>query len=1338
MKNFTYLFLAGLFSIVTLCADAQISHNPGQPKPIRQTGVTPPRSCPTFEMMEKAFQADPAARMRYARTQQLLDQQTQQNRINPNAQFRVQAIINVPVVVHVLLPAAQQALVTDAIIQSQIDTLNFYYGGSPLNSDSLRVYEPFRTTYGRSEIRFCMAQRTPANLPTGGITRTVTSTIYDGSNTPGNAIVWDPTKYLNIWVVNAGNSGLLGYSYTPGTWGPSDPHQGFVNDYRAFGSGPGTSAGGYHYNEYNLGKTAVHEIGHYFNLAHTWGPVNDPPGNPGCNLSDGCADTPPTNGAFFGCPSAVPVTNSCTPAAPGIMWQNHMDYADDRCMVLFTKDQCARMTTAVTTAPDRIGLTTSNGCVAPPPAAGNDAGISAITTPATGSSISCSSVTPVVTIQNFGSNTLTSATINVRLNGTVVGTQPWTGSLAQGETANVTLATVNVPLGANTLKIHTTGPNGLGDAVAANDTSISAFTRIGFSALPLLNTFETSFLPTGWASNNPDGDGLSWFRFNPTGGAAGGSVWAAVIDNYDFELRGTVDDIVTPVVNTSTGLFAYDSLLITFDLAHKNFPLTGFEDSLKVLISTNCGATWTTVYSKGDPELSTAGTEVNLYNPPGAGDWKKQRISIGNNVFSAGQLQVAIRNVNGFGNVTWIDNINVARKPRKDMLTSAIVRPNLTECTPPFAPSITVRNNGDEAVTAFKTGYILNGGAPVLQTHNIPLAPGASTTVTFPALNAPAGTHTIKMFVTDQLSAQPGPDVVPSNDTMTRSFFVPAGTFTSVTEGFEGTAFPPANWFRINPDNAITWQRTTPGKSSNFSAYVDNYNYATGVYLYDYLQASPVNTAGADSLIITFDVAHKIYEDIFGESVDNLSVLISRNCANTFSSVYSKTGSTLATAGSNGDALYENPAQSDWRRERISIDLVTNPANSVMAQFRNGDAYGNSIFIDNINIAPVFKRDVEVLSISPDLACATAAYAPVARVHNRGTETVTGFTIAYTIGTGTPVIQNVTGITLAPNGFTNVTLTAGTLAAGLNNIKVYTSDPVTASGTGDLLKINDTLAKAVYATAAVPAPLTETFEGNFLPAGWAVTNADGLTTWQKSSTGLNSSGSAFLRNYGYFGNGQRDQLFTPVFTVTGVDSMKLTFDLSAATRDYPGSTNIGMDTLEVLVTKDCGNTYTSVYKKWGIALQTINDPNTPVPVEYTPSAYYLWRKETIDLSSFAPDGPIQVVFRNTTNNQNNVYIDNVNFTTKTFPARLAEGVIATPNPFTEQFNIWYMQPPADLRYVTVYNAAGKLVWNKAFGSGSTSNVINIDLTGKSAGVYIVNLGYGDKSKDTQIRIMKAN
>lgn len=1319
MKNFTYLLVAGLFSLIAMSANAQPARfNADQQRPPAVVN-SPQRWCPTFELMEAAFQADPNARLRYSRTQQMLNETEQQNRENPQA--RVQAIITVPVVVHVLLPAAQQALVTDAIIQNQLDTLNFFYGGSPFNLDSLRVYEPFRTTYGRSEIRFCLAQRTPSDLPTNGITRTETSTIFNGSNTPGNTIVWDPTKYLNIWVVNGGNSGLLGYSYTPGTWAPNDPHQGFVNDYRAFGSGPGVSSGGYHFNEYNGGKTAVHEIGHYFNLAHTWGPNNS--GNPTCTLSDFCADTPPTDGPFFGCPDPgdIPLTNACSPAAPGIMWQNHMDYADDRCMILFTKDQATRMMTAITTAPDRIGLTTSNGCVPPPAAGGDDSRITAIINPAQGSTTACSPITPMVTIQNLGTNPLTSATINVRLDAGLV-TQSWTGNLLQGQTANVTLNALAIPTnGSHTLKVHTTLPNGQTDATPDNDTTTVTFTKIAPAALPTSHDFESIFTPTGWSVSNPDG-ATTWGWYGPGNNSSAGTA----MDNYTYNAPGENDDYKTTIIST-TGLLANDSILVQWDLAHKNFP--GQNDKLQVLVSNNCGASFTTVWEKAGATLATAGSTTGYYTTPAGSDWIRQRASIGQNLFGGGQIQVVFRNVNDFGNVVWLDNINISLKPRKDMQVTAINRPNNTECAPPFAPSITVRNNGGELVTGFKVGYILNGGTPVYQTHNIPLTTGQTATVSFPNLNAAAGSNTIKMFVTDPITASPGPDGTPANDTLVRVFSVPT-TVASVIEGFEGAQFIPANWTLRNPNNNLTWAKAPVGKASASSAIMDNWSTNITGQL-DIMEAPPVNTANAESVSISFDVAHKNYPG----AADRLRVLVSKDCGVTFTAVYSKSGPTLSTGGSMEDD-FRNPTQSEWRTESINLDNTYTGGNLIV-QFENRSDWGNNIFVDNINIIPGFKRDIQVVNVTPDVLCA-GDYSPVATIRNNGTEAVTAFDVTYRVGTGTPVTTNVTGVNLAPGASMNVPLTAGTLGAGLSNIRVYSSAPVTVSGTGDQYLLNDSLSKTATVAGLVDAPIVEAFEGTFLPTGWALANADGQMTWAKAGLGKNSSGSAFLRNFAYYANGQVDALYSPVASYNGADSVILSFDLSATTRTYPGTTTTAMDTLEVLVTRDCGNTFTSVYKKWGAALQTINNSNYPQSTEFSPVSQHLWRTETIDLSSFAPDGPLQVVFRNTSNNQNNVYIDNVNLRTRTLPARLrADGVIVTPNPFTEQFNLWFVEAPTDLRYITVYNSAGQLIWNKTY-NGSNTNVIGINLSGKSAGVYVVNVGYDNEGKNTQLRIVKSN
>lgn len=87
---------------------------------------------------------------------------------------------------------------------------------------------------------------------------------------------------------------------------------------------------------YGLGRTLVHETGHYFGLYHVWS--NDP----FCEEDDGVEDTPKQMHQHTGCPTH-PQT-SCTESD---MFMNFMDYVDDPCMVMFTAGQKEKIWTNI-------------------------------------------------------------------------------------------------------------------------------------------------------------------------------------------------------------------------------------------------------------------------------------------------------------------------------------------------------------------------------------------------------------------------------------------------------------------------------------------------------------------------------------------------------------------------------------------------------------------------------------------------------------------------------------------------------------------------------------------------------------------------------------------------------------------------------------------------------------------------------------------------------------------------------------------------------------------------------------------------------------------------------
>ncbi len=76
-------------------------------------------------------------------------------------------------------------------------------------------------------------------------------------------------------------------------------------------------------------------------------------------------------------------------------------------------------------------------------------------------------------LTNFGTETLTSVTIQYQLNGGTTQTQNWTGNLASGNSTIVNLNLSGLTTGANTLNVNTLNPNGVADEIPSND----AFSR---------------------------------------------------------------------------------------------------------------------------------------------------------------------------------------------------------------------------------------------------------------------------------------------------------------------------------------------------------------------------------------------------------------------------------------------------------------------------------------------------------------------------------------------------------------------------------------------------------------------------------------------------------------------------------------------------------------------------------------------------------------------------------------------------------------------------------------------------------------------------------------------
>ncbi|WP_020567287.1 M43 family zinc metalloprotease [Neolewinella persica] len=257
-----------------------------------------------------------------------------------------------PIVFHIVHENGSENI-PDTDVQRSVDFLN----QALANTD---YYDP--STGANTQIQVCLAQRTPDNLATNGITRTTSP--LTNLNTQDDLMLkdlsrWAPRDYINVWVVKEvsglglGNS-LAGYAYYPGAHGGRV--DGIVMEARWLAR-----------DEAAVG-VLIHELGHYLGLRHTFdgGCTNDD-----CTINgDRVCDTPPDQSTV-----AVPCggsANSCdTDTDSGFatdqddMHINYMDYGFFRCYSAFTAGQRDRMHFFLDGI--RRSLTESKGCLSPCP-----------------------------------------------------------------------------------------------------------------------------------------------------------------------------------------------------------------------------------------------------------------------------------------------------------------------------------------------------------------------------------------------------------------------------------------------------------------------------------------------------------------------------------------------------------------------------------------------------------------------------------------------------------------------------------------------------------------------------------------------------------------------------------------------------------------------------------------------------------------------------------------------------------------------------------------------------------------------------------------------------------
>ena len=213
-------------------------------------------------------------------------------------------------------------------------------------------------------------------------------------------------------------------------------------------------------------------------------------------------------------------------------------------------------------------------------------------------------------------------------------------------------------------------------------------------------------------------------------------------------------------------------------------------------------------------------------------------------------------------------------------------------------------------------------------------------------------------------------DENPNNNTDILTFYAATDAEQlDYAEPFDVNGLPPAGWNIINPDNDDTWQERSNVTGSDgaptVTGYIDNFSY-NGQGDEDVLETLYIDLTYATSAQLDFDLAKAQYSTTF---TDAFRVDVSIDCGATFTQIYYKEGLDLSTVSGYITTLWTPNSASDWRTE--TVDLAPYLGENVQFRFVNINGYGNSTFIDNINVSGVLgvaKEELNGIKMYPNPA----------------------------------------------------------------------------------------------------------------------------------------------------------------------------------------------------------------------------------------------------------------------------------------------------------------------------------------------------------------------------------
>jgi hypothetical protein len=594
--------------------------------------------CGATEVQNKWFAEHPELKARFDRLQAEAEARDR-DFFNKSIQQRTAISapnFTIPVVFHILHQGGSENI-SELQVRDAVDILNRDFRKQ--NADTSIVVAAFQNIIGDAKIEFRLATLDPNGVCTDGIIRHWDPNTNWTGNWLDYVYTWDPTQYLNVYVVKSMNSNAAGYTFLPGSGIPPDVDAIVMlsNYVGSIGTGNvGTS------------RTLTHETGHWLDLPHVWGGTN----NPGVACGDdGVGDTPVTKG-FSNC--TLNNSTICTPGVPENI-QNYMEYS--YCSRMFTNGQAFRMqNAAASTVSGRNNLSTPTNLAN-----------TGVTNPGSGCIPALTISLPGLTV--CSGKTLSFASFTSNANPTSYAWSANNGAIVNNPSAaNASVQFVNTGI----TTVSCTVSNANGSASASRTITVVN----GVPQITALNveSFETSNnVPAQWSVIN-NGTPLQKWEVTSAGAASGAN---SMFVPGEAMPPNSIEILETPsydFLNNPGALFFF-----SYAYARKN---PSNKDVFKLQASKDCGGTWTNIWEPSNASLAnSSASDQSAVLYPASYNWVLIDVISMCPAFFPFTSEPNVRfrfyfqedpGGAGFGNRFYLDDINFANALGVNEITKAI------------------------------------------------------------------------------------------------------------------------------------------------------------------------------------------------------------------------------------------------------------------------------------------------------------------------------------------------------------------------------------------------------------------------------------------------------------------------------------------------------------------------------------------------------------------------------------------------------------------------------------------------------------------------------------------